>query len=119
MPDMTYHPDEHPSYCMICNHPNYNGFDVCDSCERSLDDAEDNDDWAGMDLGERTRYVCMQIENGNLTDAINFMMHDGDVRADSVKLGISTVVELMTIQVRSPFAVRDQLIRLIDTWETQ
>lgn len=33
-------PSEHPSYCMMCDRPNYNGRDLCTPCESDdLDEA--------------------------------------------------------------------------------
>lgn len=115
-----YHPDEHPSYCMMCDHPNYNGYDVCDACSDAFDEEDYDDDpdsWGGMTWEERTEFAALNIQNGNLTDAINFIMHDGDIRADSVVLALKVADWMCVNQVRTITTVTNQLIRLIESWE--
>jgi len=106
---------------MMCDRPNYNGHDVCDECTDALDEEDDEPslEWGEMTWEERTEFAAMNIENGNLTDAINFIMHDGDVRADSVKLALKVTDWLCLHQYRSVSTVTNQLIRLIDSWERQ
>lgn len=111
----TDNPDEHPAYCVICDRPNYNGFEICDACERRLDDDEN---WGGMNRTERVDFVTMNIRNGNLLDAMDFLMHEGDVRVDSVRLAIDVVAQLCIEDVRSVDDVVDQLNRIINVWET-
>lgn len=77
-----------------------------------------HDDWGGMSLEEAMLFAVNNIENGNLTDAIGFMMRDGDVRIDCVKLVLRVAAELQLRQIRSATTITNHLIRLIDTWET-
>lgn len=115
---MVEDPNEHAVYCAICDAPNYNGFNICDGCEAALnDDDEDEDEWGGMTWEERVEFAALNIENGNLKDAINFIMHDGDVRVDSVILALKVSSYLCLHQYRSVETVNNQLIRLIESWE--
>lgn len=115
-------PNEHPAYCVLCDAPNYSGDEVCVQCCLSLD-REDDDDvdvdgWAGMTRYERTQFVILNLENGNITDAINFIMHDGDVRADSVKLALDVALGLLDSHSPETAIARiDHLNRAINQWE--
>lgn len=77
----------------------------------------DTDAWGGMTLHEATEFAGMNLINGNLTDAVSFIMHDGDVRPDSVKLALSVVLWFAEINLDEANSTIEQLIRLIDTWE--
>ena len=78
----------------------------------------DTEAWGGMTLEEATYFTTDNIINGNLADAISFIMHDGDVRPDSVKLALRVLCELQLQQIRSSTDIANHLIRLIDSWET-
>ena len=39
------HPDEHPAYCALCDHPNYNGDTLCNAC---LADEESEPDFEAI-----------------------------------------------------------------------
>ena len=85
-------PDEHAAHCPICDYPVMFSDTLCQACYESLDQEADDEDWGGMTDEERVEFFVMNWENGNLTDAVNFLMHDGDVRIDSVLL-LAQVVE--------------------------
>ena len=112
-----HHPDDHAAFCEVCDVPLLVG-PLCYDCANPSDDVEE-DEWGGMTDEERVEFCALNIENGNLTDAINFMMHDGDVRADSVKLALRVSAYLCLHQYRSVETVNNQLIRFIDTWERE
>jgi len=116
-------PNEHPAYCVLCDMPNYSGHEVCVQCSLALDQEDDEDvdidGWAGMTRYERTQFVVLSMENGNITDAVNFIMHDGDVRADSVKLALDVALGLLdSHSYETAIARIDSLNRAIDRWET-
>ena len=60
----------------------------------------------------------MTMMNGNLTDGINLIMHDGDVRPDSVRAAIQLMWLYFEDHEPDLAKVRDLLIRLIERWET-
>lgn len=76
------------------------------------------DGWGGMNAEEAAEFVVMNITNGNLLDAIDFLMHEGDVRVDSVVLALRVAEQLCLDRAQPITTVVNQLIRLIDTWET-
>ena len=71
-----------------------------------------------MDPYELAEWCAIQIENGNLTDAIDSLMREGDVRVSSVVTALHLTRILVERQVRPVHNVTDQLIRLIERWET-
>lgn len=86
------------------------------------DDYFDSDDWGGMTRWERMEYLDMQLLNGNNMDAVSFLMHDGDIRADSVRLALDIVARSIITQPNNANATLDfinRLNRLIDAWETR
>ena len=95
--------------------PSYS--EMCSECQKAEYEMN-QDDRGGMTIDEQVEFVVMNITNGNLTDAINFMMRDGDVTSDSVKLALRVQNYMTLHHVRSLTAVTDQLIRLIESWET-
>jgi hypothetical protein len=110
-----------PAYCDLCDAPIATG-PLCQECIEDF--GHDPDDWGGMTPGERTEFVTLALENGNITDAINFIMHDGDVRADSVALALAVAREQITLD---PDLIDDgqhlvnsvisRLIRHIENWK--
>lgn len=110
-------PDEHAAYCHLCETPLLVG-DMCYECANPSHDQEDDDE-GEMTVYERVEFCGMNIENGNIRDAINAMMFDGDVRVDSVKTAINLVAWMVEHQVRSPSLVAGALTRYINTWETR
>ena len=75
------------------------------------------DDRGGMTDEECVEFVVMNIKNGNFKDAINFIMRDGDIRADSVKLALR-VASAIAVNDYTPIqSVTNRLIRYINTWE--
>jgi hypothetical protein len=36
-------PNEHASYCALCNRPNYDGFAICNPCNAHLGEEGDDD----------------------------------------------------------------------------
>jgi hypothetical protein len=119
--------DTAPAYCAMCDRPIMTG-PLCEAC---INDGygydEELDDWAGMTPVERIEYAVLNIENGNLTDAINFIMHDGDVRADSVILALGVAQVLIGMHPDNDYegsdhvvaSVTNRLTRLIRQWETR
>lgn len=117
-------PNEHAKYCQLCDRPNYSEYDICVQCSLALDREDDDDvdpdDWAGMTRYERTQFVILNLENGNYTDAVNFIMHDGDVRADSVKLALDVALGMLDSHSPETATARiDALNRAINMWETR
>ena len=112
---MTDHPDDHAAFCAMCNVPLLIG-PLCYECANPSHDEEDGDD---MTPDERAEFCAIAITNGNITDAINALMFDGDVRVESVRTALTLMAYLQTTQLRTPYQVSDSLIRMIDTWETQ
>ena len=82
--------------------------ELCPSCQDE-----------SLTVDEVAHLVAIDIENGNLLAGINTMMHDGDIRVDSVKVALRVTQLLVERQIRPTHHVVDQLIRLIDTWETE
>jgi hypothetical protein len=83
------------------------------------------DDRGGMTQEESIEFVLLALDNGNLTDAINFIMHDGDVRADSVTLAVGVLRQMLLachdlddVAHSRIDAATSRLIRLIHSWET-
>jgi hypothetical protein len=106
---------------MICDRPIMTG-PVCEGCaELDIWAEDDEDSWAGMTRMERADFAELAIENGNLKDAITFIMHDGDVRADSVRLVLDLIYRHV---LNNPTRANDTLTyinrldRLITAWET-
>ena len=113
-----------PAYCDLCDRPINTG-PLCLDCMKDIDDDEVSDEWGGMSWHERIEFTMLAIDNGNLTDAANFMMHDGDVRPDSVVLALHVArarilgdPDLTDDADRTVNVVIDRLIRIIQHWET-
>lgn len=60
----------------------------------------------------------MTMVNGNLTDGINLIMYDGDVRVDSVKAALKCLVNWVDngTPIHTAFGL---IIRTIEIWETE
>ena len=104
--------DDAPDFCARCGEIEAD----CD-CYGTDDDA-----WGGMTRMERADYAELAIHNGNLMDAITFVMHDGDVRADSVRMMLDLVGRHILNHPATPnrtLEYIDKLNRLIDTWERE
>lgn len=77
------------------------------------------DDWDIMTADERVDFVLIAIENGNLIDAVDFIMHSGDVRVDSVKLALEVVCAYgMLNNLIDTLYLIDKIRNTINTWET-
>ena len=114
-----------PAYCDLCDRPIATGPLCADCASHSGDNQADTDEWGGMTWEQRTAFVTLNLDNGNLTDAINFIMHDGDVRVDSVVLALRVlsclILNELDVNADDVSAVEyptDRLIRLIEHWET-
>jgi hypothetical protein len=64
------------------------------------------------------QHIVTNIHNGNLTDAINIIMNDGDVNVDSVKTMMLVVEELTLCQWKTVTQVTQLMLGLIERWET-
>lgn len=64
------------------------------------------------------QHICDNITNGNLMDAVNEIMNDGDVRADSVKRALLVLEEMTFREMKSTTEVTQLMISLIERWET-
>jgi hypothetical protein len=110
-------PNEHASYCAICDRPNYDGFAICNPCNAALGEPEDaGDERLSWESAAELAYLTMM--NGNLTDGINLIMYDGDVRADSVKAALRLLV-CWTDNGTPIHSAIGIIIRVIEKWETQ
>lgn len=103
-------------FCANCGQGMMPSFsELCATCQEQEYSVSAHRD--SMTFDEQVEWVADNITNGNLSDAITFMMRDGDIRVDSVTLALRLTAYLTLHQVRSVTDVTDQLIRLIDTWE--
>lgn len=68
---------------------------------------------------QKAERICDQISNGNLDNAIDILMDDGDVRVENVMLALEVQSRLTMRRMMSVERVTEYLIRLIETWETQ
>lgn len=117
-------PNEHAKYCHLCDQPNYSDdFDICAACSKDLYATDDDgDEWGGMSWTERVGFFYLNWENGNITDAINFLMHDGDVRPDSVLL-LAHIVDFLDslpdthLHTDTIHKFISSFIRSVDKWE--
>ena len=64
------------------------------------------------------QYICDHLNNGNLTDAINIIMNDGDVNVESVKKMILVIEEMTLREWKTVTQVSQLMLDLIDRWET-
>lgn len=105
------------NFCVYCGRPMTPSYsERCADCLQ--EDWDDDADWAGMNIGERCEHIAQLLELGEAFDAVNFLMHDGDVRADSVKTAINLIAHLNITQNKSFFTIIEELTRLITAWET-
>lgn len=64
------------------------------------------------------QHICDTLSDGNLTDAINIIMNDGDVNVDSVKTMILVVEEITLREWKTVTQVSQLMLDLIERWET-
>ena len=64
------------------------------------------------------QHICDTMKNGNLTDAINIIMNDGDVNVESVKTMMLVVEELTLREWKTVTQVTQLMLNLIERWET-
>jgi hypothetical protein len=105
-------PNEHASYCEICDRPNYDGFAICNPCNAALGEPEDAGD-ERLSWEDTADLAHMTMVNG-----INLIMYDGDVRADSVKAALRLLVH-WTDNGTTIHSATGIIIRAIEKWETQ
>ena len=70
-------------------------------------------------LEDAAEDIIELLRNGNLTDAIDLLMNDGDVRVRSVLLGMEVLQRLSFQRIESSEVTKSYLFRIIDVWETQ
>ena len=64
------------------------------------------------------QHICDNIHNGNLMDAINIIMNEGDVNVESVKTMMLVVEELTLREWKTVSQVTQLMLGLIERWET-
>ena len=64
------------------------------------------------------QHICNNLSTGNLTDAINIIMNDGDVNVDSVKTVMLVVEEMTLREWKTVSQVTQLMLDLIERWET-
>ena len=107
--------DDGPEVCVTCGRSMMRSYaEECQECQDYGPELQDE-----MTPHERARYCALQIQNGNLLDAIDVLMRDGDVRVESITAALHLTTILVEQRVQPTQQVTDLLIRLIDQWETQ
>jgi len=103
-----------PAYCNMCDAPIDGSDMLCGGCAfKLIDDMDEGLSWeSAADLAHMT------MVNGNLTDGVNLIMYDGDVRADSVKAALRLLVH-WTDNGTTIHSATGIIIRAIEKWETQ
>lgn len=102
-------------YCAMCDAPTDGSDMLCSACAFEMIDDEIPDET--LDWESRAQLAFTTMMNGNLTDGINLVMRDGDVRPDSVKAALRLVGHYYDDHTRDTHKIIGLLIRLIDTWE--
>jgi len=64
------------------------------------------------------QHICNNLNDGNLMDAINLIMNDGDVNVESVQKMMLVVEEMTYCEWKTVTEVTQLMLRLIDRWET-
>lgn len=62
--------------------------------------------------------ICDNLNNGNLTDALNTIMNDGDVNIASVKTMMLVMEEMTYREWMTVTEITKLMLGLIERWET-
>ena len=64
------------------------------------------------------QHICNNLSNGNLMDAMNDIMNDGDVNVESVKKMMLVLEEMTLREWKTVTEITQLMLRLIERWET-
>lgn len=101
------------AYCAMCDAPCAIG-PLCHGCRAAGAD-DDHEDTLNWESTAELAFITMM--NGNLTDGINLIMYDGDVRIDSVRAALRLVSHYHNDHEIDIDYIIDLIIRLIERWE--